>query len=160
MEYDELMKKLGESLGLESFQPDDDGDYSIQADDTVVSFESQPRGGLLDILAQVCELPAEGGDRICRVLLTAMAPAAAAEGYGFFIIDADDCLYLRRTVALADLDVEKLRQSLEKFLNALDEWRASIDDFIQVQSAIDAALDEQAAEDRTRAFNADGYLKV
>lgn len=160
MEYDELMKKLGESLGLENFQPDDDDAYSIQADDTVVSFESQPQSGLLDILALVCELPAEGGDRICRLLLTAMAPAAAAEGYAFFIVDADGCVYLRRTASLAELDVEKLLQTLEKFLNALDEWRTAIDDFSRVQPAVDAALAEQTAEDRAHAFNADGFLKV
>lgn len=160
MEYDELMKQLGESLGLENFQPDGDGAYSIQADDTVVTFESQPQSGLLDILALVCELPAEGGDRICRILLTAMAPAAAAEGFAFFIVDDDGCVYLRRTVALAELDVERLRQALEKFLNALDEWRSSIDDFSRVQPAVDAALAAQAAEDRAHSLNVDGYLKV
>lgn len=160
MEYVELMGKFGESLGIEGLAPDDDGFCNFSVDGTVVSFGWRPERGLLDIVARICDMPAEDADKVLKVLMTAMAPGSAAEDYSFFVLDEDNGIYLRRAERLADLDVEGARLALEKFANALDEWRASIGDFLSVVPSVTAALDRGEAEARSFGLGEQGFMQV
>lgn len=160
MEYDQLMKGLGESLEIEDFEPGENGLYSLNVDDTLVVFDKLSESGLMDVVAKICDLPEEGGGQICSVLLSAMAPGGAAEAFTFFI-GADKGIYLRRTEELSRLDVEVLRQNLESFANALDEWRTAIDDFRQVIPDIQEAVEEEkSAPPELDAFASDGFIRI
>lgn len=160
MEFDELMKAFGASLGLGDFKPDENGVFSLSVDETVVSFVAQPERGFVETVARICDLPAVGADGIFKVLLSAMSPGGAAEGFTFFVPPEASDIYLRRTDALANLDVEALRLSLERFANALDDWRASIRDFREVAPVIDEVLARQTDENRSLAAGESGFLRA
>lgn len=160
MEYVELMTKLGEGFGIEGLEPDDDGHFNLSVDGTIVSFGEQAERGLLDIVARICDFPAEDADSVLKVLMTAMAPGSAAEDYSFFVVDDDDGLYLRRIERLADLDVKGVCQALEKFANALDEWRAAIGDFQSVLPVVNEELNRREEETRSFGLGDQGFLQV
>lgn len=160
MEYIELMTKLGGGFGIEGFEPDVDGHFNLSIDGMIVSFGERPERGLLDIVARICDFPAEDADNVLKVLMTAMAPGNAAEDYSFFVVDKDDGLYLRRIERLADLDVEGACQVLEKFANALDEWRAAIGDFQSVLPAVNEELTHHEEESRSFGLGDQGFLQV
>ena len=160
MEYDRLMVELGEILGIEDFEPGENGCYSISIDGNPVVFDRLPGDELMDIVAKVCDLPEGTGDQICGVLLAAMAPGGAAEAYTFFI-GADKGVYLRRTEVLSGLDAEGLRRKLEIFANALDEWRVAIDDFRQAMPDILEAADErESALSELDALGGNGFMRI
>lgn len=162
MEYNELMLKFGESFGLESFTPDDQGVYRLSVDDTIVSFYEIPQKGLVGTVASICEVPCEGREQIYKILLSAMAPGGAAEEYDFFIGDEEDgqCIYLRRTDVLAELDLESFRHALEEFANVMEDWRTSIQDYREALPAINAGLEERVDESRKLGMNLDGFMSV
>ena len=160
MECAELMVRLGEGLGIEGFAPDDDGRFNLSVDGTVVSFGERPERGLLDIVARICDLPAENIGQVLKVLMAAMAPGGAAEHYSFFAMDEDGGLYLRRTEGLAHLDVEGVRLALEEFANALDEWRAAIADYRSVLPVVNDGLARSAEETRSFGLSERGFMRV
>lgn len=160
MEYAELMRTLGERLEIDEFTPDADGHYRLKVDGTVVSFVELPESGLMDTVAKVCDLPEEGGDRICRVLLSAMAPGGTAEAYAFFVMPDGKSVWLRRTDVLDRIDADGLREMLEGVADALAEWRKAIGDFGAALPVIDEELAKQAAENRRLDSNIDGFLRV
>lgn len=160
MEYKELMEALRKSLGLEKFEPDVSGQYRLSIDDTIVTFVERTARGLVETVARICELPAEGGDLVCRTLLTAMAPGGAAEGYSFFIAPKGQGVYLRRTDELAKLDAEAFCALLEDFADALAQWRGAIRDFGETVPLLSEAHEKQIAEERHLAENPEGFLRV
>lgn len=160
MEYAELMRSLEVRFGLEGFAPDADGRYRICIDDNLVVFTELPQSGLIDTVAEVCELPPEGGELVYKLLLTAMAPGGGAEAFTFFISSEDSRVYLRRTDVLARLDGDSFHKALEVFANTLAEWRGVIGDYRQALPSIRDAMERQSAEDRAFAMNADGFLRA
>lgn len=160
MDYKNLMTSLGARFGLADLEPDEDGRYSIRIDETIVTFDELPQGGLMDAVARVGTLPLEGGCEICKILLTAMAPGEAAADFTFFISPDDNGIYLRRTDVLADLDLDGFCRTLEKYANALDEWRAAIGGFQSVLPVVNEAVERQKEERRSLDLNADGFLRA
>lgn len=160
MEYVELMGRLGESLGIDGLAPDAGGYCNISVDDTVVTFIERPGRGLLEIVARICDLPAENAGQVLKVLMAAMAPGDAAEDFSFFIDELDEGLYLRRTETLAELDVEGVRRALEKFANALDDWRAAIGDFQSIQPVVNEALGDGKGESKSFGLGEHGFMQV
>ena len=160
MEYSELMKELGARLELEEFQPDEEGNYRMCIDDAVVTFVELPAGGLLNTVAKIGELPEEGGDALCRVLLSAMAPAAAADAYSFYLATDGKSICLRRTDALPGITADGFLEVLERYADALAEWRKAIGDFRQALPTIGRELERQAQEDRELGMGSDGFLRV
>lgn len=160
MEYDQLMKALGESFEIEDFEPGEDGCYSLNIDDTPVVFDKLAERDLMDIVAKVCDLPEKGGDQVCSVLLSAMAPGRSAEAFTFFI-GGDKGIYLRRTEVMSCLDVDSFRQVLENFANALEEWRTSIGDFRRMNPVLQRAVENKAAAPSgIDAFASGGFMRV
>ena len=160
MEYNELMKALGSSLGVDGFEPDEEGHYALNIDDHIVAFSELPESGLLDITSALCTLPPEGAEFLHRVLLTAMAPGASAEDYAFFITREDQMVFLRRSVALSVLDIEGLRKELEDFSNAVDQWSDAVVNFSRALPEINDAREQQQTEDRQFAINSDGFMRI
>ena len=160
MEYVELMGMLGESLGIDGIVPGADGYCNLSVDDTVVSFSERPGRGLLDIIARICDLPAENAGQVLKVLMAAMAPGGAAEDFSFFVEDVDGGLYLRRTETLAELDVEGVRRALEEFANALDDWRAAIGDFQSILPVVNEALDGGEGKSKSFGLGEHGFMQV
>ena len=160
MDYRELMEKIGEVLGIGALAPDADGYCNLSIDGTVVTFAERSERGLLDIVARICDLPAENAERVMNVLMTAMAPGNVAEDYSFFVTGEDEGLYLRRTERLADLDVEGVRRALEVFANALDEWRASITEFQSVLPVVKEELAHREEETRSFGLGEQGFMQV
>lgn len=159
MDYRDLVEGLGRSLGIEDFKSDDGGHYNLGIDEFVVSFGENLESGRLDMVARICELTADEAGPVCKVLLAAMEPGGSAGDCTFFITD-DSCVYLRWTGMLALLDVEGLRLALERFVNALEDWRGEIGNFRRALPVIGEAVQRQSDEDRRLAIKTDGFLQV
>lgn len=159
MDYKELLEGLGKSLGIEDFKLGEDGHCSLAIDDVVVSFGERTESGRFDMVAKVCELTSDESGLIYEVLLSAMVPGGSAGDYVFFV-DDNLSVYLRWTDVPSLLDVKGLRQSLERFVNAIEDWREEIGNFRRAFPAIDKAAQRQSDEDRRFAVNTEGFLQV
>lgn len=160
MEFNELMKALGEHFELNQFEADENGCYRICIDDIVVTFEERCDAGVLETTVKLCELPNEDENLICRVLLTAMAPGAKAADYTFFIASDGKSICMRRIDFLARLTIDKFLEILENFANAFIEWGRAIVNFRQALPTINESLENKTSDERPFGIGADGFMQI
>lgn len=162
MEFDEMMKGLGESLGIADFKPNADGSYGISLDGTVITFVARQGAGLLDVVARLCDFPEDGkaGDVLCRTLLAAMAPEDNDEVYSFFLAEEDASVCLRRTLVLAAMDVKGLESVVEGFSETLTEWRRTVGDFLADFDAVADDLADVSVEAVVRGPTSGDFLQI
>ena len=159
MDFDHLMKGLGHHLGLTEFEANADRCYRLSLDGVVVSIVERHEEGIVETLAELCELPHEGADRVCRVLLAAQAPGAA-EAYAFFLAPETQTVCIRRRDALGRQTVESYVKILEDFANMIEVWTRSIRDFSHLLPTVHAALETHVADHRAMSLSPEGFLQV
>lgn len=136
MEFKELMGQFGAKVGLSDLAPGDTGVCSVQIDEMQVSFKEDPASSSVMTWAEVGEPPPEGEAMLHRVLLQATF-ADQSLGGAFFSADPETGrIYLNRVDPTAVLDLDSFCRMLEKFVNALEQWRKTLADFRPVAEAI------------------------
>ena len=160
MELKELMEGLAAACGIDGMAANEDGIYRLMIDDMEVSFMSVEESGQLVVWAEVCEMPPEGRERLCRVLMESMFMGRATGGATFSIEPESGKVCLQRIEFLSALDVEAFNGLLEKFVNVLEEWRKIIADFRPVAEELDRKAAEDAEADRQVGMGLDGFMQV
>ena len=151
------MGQFGAKVGLPGLAPGDTGVCHVQIDEMQVSFREDPESAAILTRAEVGEPPPEGEAMLHRVLLQSMF-ADESLGGTFFSVDPETGrIYLNRVDPTATLDLDSFCRMLEKFVNALEEWRKALADFRPVAEAI--KKEESAAEPESD-FRAGGFLQV
>ena len=158
MQLNEIISMFCTEFGVEGVQPDEDGAYALAIDDMTLSFAES--GGTLVMASDVGELPAEGRERLYRLMLTAMHGEDAADGAVFSVDDGRDTAVLHRRDELSTLTFEAFKARLEKFVNVIEEWRGILQDLAPLAEAIDEENARQAEETTLSGLNAEGFIQV
>lgn len=158
MEFDALMQGVAAKVGLTGFQPGDDGVYAVEIDGMVVRFVEDAEARQIVTLAEVGESPAEGRERLYRVLLEAAYMGQATGGANFAVDSETGNIQLSRTDPLPLMDVESFMAKMDRFVNVLERWRGLLDNFSEVAPQI--AKTEAAADEEARQFGSSGFLQV
>jgi hypothetical protein len=122
-----LLQRLGQSLGLDSLAPDSDGSCSVTFDGAVtVEFRPDHANSALILFSALAQL--SPGQR------TALAPRLLEAnlfwqdtGGATLGVSAAGLAILCLREPLAALDLTRLRQVLEIFLNSAETWRHFLD---------------------------------
>ena len=129
MSLDEIMAAFGAQVGLSDLAPDSDGAYHMDIDGMSVSVMEVIESGQTVIWARVGELPSEGQDAFCRMLLEAMAPSGEADGAVFSLQTDLNVVFLHRVEGLGAFDLDSFKSVLSKFVDLLEKWRGRLVDF-------------------------------
>lgn len=156
MELAELMAEFAGKFGVDGLAADAEGVYRLDADGMDFAIADGEDGLHLVIWADLGEVPPEGRERLLDVLMQAMYMGQQTSGACFSIHDGT--VYLHQFETLADMDLERFKVFLEKFINTYSTWRAAIADFNFVLPDIVHHVQEQAIE--VRSFEARGFIRV
>ena len=129
MSLDEIMAAFGAQVGLSDLAPDGDGAYHMDIDGMAVSVMEVIESGQTVIWARVGELPSEGQDAFCRLLLEEMSPSGEADGAIFSLQTDLNVVFLHRVEGLGLFDLDSFSSVLAKFIDLLEKWRGRLVDF-------------------------------
>ena len=158
MTVDDLMRLFAEEFGLGRLRPNGEGAYHLDFDGMTVAFRETEGGARLLVLGEVGELPEEGADIFCRVLLKAMFPGGALAEGGFALNPETDRLFLQRQTPLADLDFDRFKTAVESFVNELANWRQALEAFRPAAEEI--GRDRDRAEAEAKEIMSQGFMRV
>lgn len=158
MKLRELMDAFVREAGLGSVGPNDAGAYHLDFDDMTVAFRETEDASRLLIFGAIGELPPEGAEIFCRVMLKAMFLEGAVSGAAFSIDPETERLFLQRQEPLSDLDLARFKALVESFVNELEKWRGSVDAFRPVSAEIGKEKTREA--EASGEISSNGFLKV
>ena len=143
MTFDELLKALGDQLGIELTQ--DDGTCALQVDDMEVRIHHLAQADLLLLDAEVGAPPPQGLDGLHQTMLNANY-LHAGTGAATLSRKSDDGTYhLQQADWLGRLDGASLADALERFIDTLEMWRRLLADYREHTAHDDD--DDDAPED-------------
>ncbi|MCR5413398.1 MAG: type III secretion system chaperone [Kiritimatiellae bacterium] len=156
MQYEELLKAFGESLGLGDF-PQEHGPVAIDVDGMPIAFVHKPETDRIVLLGTVGEPPPEAAGRFGALLLQANFMFEASESCTLAQNPEGGTYVLQRELPLEFLDVGKLQSTLEGFANTLERWRRALLDFRPLE---ESAGTVSAGEPAPPRFGGDGFIAV
>lgn len=146
MEFNLLLRGLGEEIGLADLRPDEDGTCRLGMDDMIVDMKATDDGRHVLLFGEIAPLPQERREELVMQLLGGnflfQGTAGAALG-----LDVDThTLYLQQMESLDGLDELAFAKLLETFANTMESWKKLLADFaLQAESA--PAQEEQPADE-------------
>ncbi len=129
MELFDLMAGLAEKLGIESFQPSDDGSYNFGVDDMNITIMSIQELNQILIYSELGDEPPDDPGKLAIAMLQANH---IFQGTGGATL-AQDPQTRKYTLCRYDntrfLDVDALYSIIEKFVNTVEIWQQMIADY-------------------------------
>ena len=127
MEFRNLMTKFAERLGIPDLVFDDEGVVRFATDEMTLAFREIPERHSILMWSNVATPSPEHREELYKALLEASFMGRGAHG-GTFSLD-HGAVYLHRTDALVNLDVEALLKIVEDFLGLVGTYRRIIEAF-------------------------------
>lgn len=158
MRLEELMDAFAHEAGLGSIDPNGAGMYHLDFDDMTVAFRETEDASRLLVFGAIGELPPEGAEIFCRVMLKAMFQEGVVSGAIFSIDPETERLFLQRLEPLSNLDFAGFKVLVEAFVNELEKWRGSLDAFSPAAAEIGEAKAREA--ETSGEISSNGFLKV
>ena len=153
MEFNELIKGLSEKLGL-GLSPQDDV-YVLGIDDMQVTLQALNEVDLLSTYGEIGEPPPQGLEQLLTAMLSANHLFQGTAGATISRDPESGKFHLCHCETLSIMTVERLMESLEKFVNVLETWRKLVADYRPSDPAAGAAYTEEPPP-----FGADGFMAV
>lgn len=156
MRLAELMTEFAEKFGVDGLAPDQDDVYRLDADGMALAIADAEDGLHFVIWAEVCPLPPEGREHLYGLLMQAMFMGRQTSG-AYFSVN-DETIYLHQIETLTDMNLERFKTLLEKFINTYSTWRSAVADFNSVLPDLTQKAQEQMHE--ARELEASDFLRV
>ena len=121
MEAKELVKSLGETLGIE-LMLEDGGTCSFEADDFLVRIIDLPENGVIIIEGDLGTPPPEHLEALYRTLLEAQYRFRNTSGATISCDPDTGNLVLCRAIATSLQDPESFLDAVERFISTLQVW--------------------------------------
>jgi len=130
MNYDELMKSLGERMGGVRLLPDDEGCVALDVDGMPLTIMGLDELRQVALTGEIGEPPpADRMERLYHALLVANHNLVGTRGATISINPETGRLSLCRLFPLDSIDVDAFSAGVEQFVNTLETWRRIVDDF-------------------------------
>ena len=156
MEFIDLLGDFAKRVGLKGLEPNGEGCVYVQFDDKVVCFSEVPAAASVAIYAPVGELPPQANAQLLTLLMRANYLGRGTGGATLSQVDDGNTILLHQVIPLAALDGESFANTVERFVNVVDEWHANLQDF----RPIGEALERKAADERELNKDANGFIRA
>lgn len=123
MEFNELMKVLGEKLGIELDGTDDAVGIEVEGTTVILQLAGGRDGDILFTHADLGETSVEGKDALAAAALEANFLYQGTGGATFARNPANGHLHLQRYDWLARLDADRVADALTRFADTIVAWR-------------------------------------
>ena len=123
MEFNELMKALGEKLGIELDGTDDAVGIEVEGTTVILQLAGGRDGDILFTHADLGEAPVEGRNELVAAALEANFLYQGTGGATFARNPANGHLHLQRYDWLARLDADRVADALVRFADTIVAWR-------------------------------------
>ena len=123
MEFNELMKALGEKLGIELDGTDDAVGIEVEGTTVILQLAGGRDGDILFTHADLGEAPVEGRNELVAAALEANFLYQGTGGATFARNPANGHLHLQRYDWLARLDADRAADALARFADTIVAWR-------------------------------------
>ena len=156
----EIMEAFAAEAGLKDIAADGDGIYLLSIDGMLVSFAEDRAARRLVTFAEVGALPAEGRERLYRLLLEAMYRGGTTGGATFSVPPDSDMICLQRFDGLENMNLAGFKAMLESFVNILEGWRQALADFPSVARRMERDAHEVPEASHDATLGGDGFIRV
>lgn len=153
MEFNELIKGLGEKLGLEL--PPQDDMCVLGIDDMQVTLQALNEVDLLSTYGEIGEPPPQGLEQLLTAMLNANHLFQGTAGATISRDPESGKFYLCHCETLSMMTVERLMESLEKFVNVLETWRKLVEDYRPSETTAEGSSDMEPPP-----FGGNGFMAV
>lgn len=123
MEYKELIADFGKRLGLDHFEPDEEGLCELDTDEFTVTLQHVPEHDMVLTTALVCELGPDPSAAFYRALLESNFMYQRTRGATLSVDAAANTVMLSRYDRLNQIDGEIFFRTIDGFFHALSEWK-------------------------------------
>lgn len=144
MHLPRLMKEFAKAANVDHIPHEEDGSYRLEIDGMLVTLSEVAHKEDLFMWAEVGALPPEGRETLCHTLLTADFMGQATQGAVLSIDPDTETITLHRIDSFKGMDFEHFKTKLEHFVNVLETWRKTLEDYRPIahhheEAIIDAA---------------------
>ena len=153
MEFNELIKGLGEKLGLDL--PLQENTCALSVDDMQIALQALDEVVMLSIYGEIGEPPPQGLEQLLTAMLNANHLFQGTAGATISRDPESGRFFLFRCEPLSVLTIERLMEDLEKFANVLETWRKLLADYRPSEPAADASLTAEPLP-----FGGSGFMTV
>ena len=160
MELKEIMNAFTAEIGLGEAVTDDAGGYTFEIDDMTVSFLESPETQELTTFSEVGDLPDEGAEQVYRLLMEAMFRDSGSDGSIFSQEPGTKRIWVHRRDSLATMDNESFRAMLERFVNAMEDWRRLVGGLSELAPKLAEAKESALRENRELSMNNEGFVRI
>lgn len=145
MEYASLIAEFGARYGIGELKPDENGVVGISADGRSVTFMQQSGGDLVIALAELCEAPEMGADRVNRLLMQANQPMFMEDGFVIVHHEGSGRYCLMARFDVASMDFLDFDRTVGRLLQRAEHWNTFLEKFIPI--AAEAATADDSPEE-------------
>jgi len=124
MTYNELIDDFGKRLGLDEFQPDEDGLCELHTDDFTVTLQHVPETEMVLTTGLLCELGPDPSAAFFRTLLEANFMYNSTHGATISVDPTNDCVMISRYDRLNQIDGAVFFETVKAFMKAMLEWKS------------------------------------
>lgn len=125
----DTFERLGEELGIEQFEFDDDGYCLLRVDDAIdLAIELDEDSQSIILSADCGDLPSANREKVLQELLDANFYWAGSGGATFATNSQTDTVCLQAREAAAQLDLDRLRDLLLAMISNAEAWRQRLED--------------------------------
>lgn len=146
MGFARLIQDFARAANVDRIYPDEEGCYHLEIDGMAVGLSEIAEKDELFMWAEVGALPPEGSERLCHTLLTADFMGRATQGAILSVDPDSETVFLHRIDSVKALDFKHFMSKLEQFVNVLETWRKTLDEYRPVSHR-----HEEAARDAAHA---------
>ena len=122
MEFEELLKKLAETCGIERLEPDESHMVHLGADGTALTIVGDPMTRMVVLFSEIGDLPLENREVFYEQALKANWLFQGGAGASLAINPDTNILVLNRVVPMAVLDGDSFVELVRGFLSTLCRW--------------------------------------
>lgn len=156
VELADLMAEFADKFGVDGLAADQDDVYRLDADGMPLAIAGAEDGRHFVIWAEMCPVPSEGREWLYGLLLQAMFMGRQTSGACFSVNGGT--VYLHQVESLADMDFERFKALLEKFVNTYSTWSSAVANFNSALPDLTRKARERQLE--SRQFEASGFIRV
>ena len=127
---DQVVRHLGERLGLDDFVADEDGSYRLQFDDhinVVVSLQGRSIAVFESVLGMVPDDELQAEQLLKKVLTRSLFHYRTCVDVVCYDQDSEK-LVLHKSLDLDDISVSEFHDEVESYLNVLEAWKKTLND--------------------------------
>ena len=154
MESSELIKKIGEKIGID-LSPNDDNSYTLEVDEMLLSLHILLEIDTIILVGDIGEPPPEHLENLYKTMLESQHLFNGTGGATISLNSETNRFSLCKTLSCKILDADLLYEEAEQFVNTLEVWIKLVKDYRDVVPMVNEAKADDAPQ-----FDANSFIRA